>query len=164
MSESARAGGPNNTKLGGELAARAKIGRDQWMRCPPRCWLDVRRRRAGPVSAGCTSRVLELMGPDAAPRIGTWLSMITSAFLVGAALGGIVFGWLGDRVGRVRAMAWSVLVYSVFSGLCAFAQTPWQLAVFRCVASVGMGLLRCPMSSNASFPKVMARTKTSGTM
>ena len=64
----------------------------------------------------------ELMGPDATQHFGTWMSNITAAFLVGAAAGGIVFGWLGDRIGRVRAMAWSVLVYSVFSGLCAFVQ------------------------------------------
>src|SRR5580658_4177808 len=37
--------------------------------------------------------------------IGHWMGNITACFLVGAALGGIVFGWLGDRIGRVRAMA-----------------------------------------------------------
>lgn len=71
--------------------------------------------------------------------VGMWMGRITALFLVGAALGGLVFGWLGDRVGRVRAMTWSILTYSVFSGLCYFAQTPWQLGGLRFLAALGMG-------------------------
>src|SRR5207244_7612303 len=36
--------------------------------------------------------------------VGHWMGIATAAFLLGAALGGVVFGWLGDRIGRVRAM------------------------------------------------------------
>lgn len=61
--------------------------------------------------------LLELMGEEAATNIGGWMAWITAGFLVGAACGGILFGWLGDRVGRVRAMIWSVLTYAIFSGL-----------------------------------------------
>src|SRR5437870_13278147 len=43
--------------------------------------------------------------------IGVWMSVITALFLVGAACGGLAFGWLGDRLGRVRAMTLSILVY-----------------------------------------------------
>ena len=71
--------------------------------------------------------------------IGRWMGWITAAFLVGAAGGGILFGWLGDRIGRVKAMVWSVLFYSVFSGLCCFVQAPWQLFTLRFLASLGMG-------------------------
>jgi len=74
-----------------------------------------------------------------AERIGSWTSWVIAAFLVGAAAGGVLFGWLGDRIGRVRAMVWSVLVYSVFSGLCGFAEAPWHLAALRFIASLGMG-------------------------
>jgi SHS family sialic acid transporter-like MFS transporter len=81
----------------------------------------------------------ELMGAEADLNIGAWIARITAGFLVGAAVGGILFGWLGDRVGRVRAMVWSVLTYAVFSGLCGFAQTPWQLGGLRFVAALGMG-------------------------
>jgi MFS family permease len=81
-----------------------------------------------------------LMGPTATPGdIGGWLGIVTALFLVGAAAGGVVFGWLGDRVGRVRAMTVAVVVYSLFSAMCAFAQEPWQLAVPRLFASFGMG-------------------------
>src|SRR5438105_3268033 len=52
--------------------------------------------------------------------IGQWMGYVTALFLVGAAAGGLVFGWLGDRFGRVRTMALSVLTYSIFTGLCFF--------------------------------------------
>src|SRR5690349_16859715 len=71
--------------------------------------------------------------------IGLWFSVATAGFLVGAATGGVLFGWLGDRVGRVRAMTLSVLVYALFSGACGFATAAWQVAVLRFVASLGMG-------------------------
>lgn len=71
--------------------------------------------------------------------VGDWIAKITAAFLLGAALGGIVFGWLGDKVGRVRALSWSILAYSLFTGACYFAQTPWQLAGMRFIAALGMG-------------------------
>jgi SHS family sialic acid transporter-like MFS transporter len=71
--------------------------------------------------------------------VGRWMGRITAAFLVGAALGGVVFGWLGDRVGRVRAMSLSILCYSLFSGAAFFAMEPWHLGVFRFLAALGMG-------------------------
>jgi SHS family sialic acid transporter-like MFS transporter len=71
--------------------------------------------------------------------IGPWFGRIIAVFLVGAAFGGFALGWLGDRIGRTRAMVWSVLAYSVFSGLGAIVTAPWQLAVFRFLAALGMG-------------------------
>lgn len=71
--------------------------------------------------------------------VGRWMGMVTAAFLVGAAFGGVLFGWLGDKIGRVRAMAASILVYSVFTGLIYFATEPWHLGVCRFVAALGMG-------------------------
>jgi MFS transporter, SHS family, sialic acid transporter len=72
-------------------------------------------------------------------EVGLWNSYIVAAFLLGAALGGWFFGWLGDRIGRVRAMALSVLMYSVFTGLCGLAQNGWHLAGLRFLSAVGMG-------------------------
>lgn len=68
-----------------------------------------------------------------------WIGVITACFLLGAALGGLVFGWLGDRLGRVRAMIMSVLAYSLFTGLMYFANSPWQLGACRFLAAIGMG-------------------------
>ncbi len=71
--------------------------------------------------------------------IQLWMGRITASFLLGAAAGGLLFGWLGDRIGRVRAMVLSVLAYSLFTGLNYFAEAPWHLALFRFVAALGMG-------------------------
>ncbi|MEO5804596.1 MAG: MFS transporter [Verrucomicrobiota bacterium] len=68
-----------------------------------------------------------------------WMGIVTALFLLGAAAGGVVFGWLGDRIGRVKAMTWSILCYTLFTGLCYFATAPWHLAAFRFVAALGMG-------------------------
>src|SRR5438034_695823 len=68
-----------------------------------------------------------------------WMGRITALFLLGAAGGGLVFGWLGDRIGRVRAMTLSILAYSLFTGLAYFAQQPWHLGAFRFIAALGMG-------------------------
>src|SRR4051812_9893495 len=68
-----------------------------------------------------------------------WHQIIDACFLFGAAAGGLVFGWLGDRIGRVRAMAFSILVYSGFTGLLYFAHSPAQIAVLRFIAAIGMG-------------------------
>ena len=78
--------------------------------------------------------MVELLGPGtpgSPPPIFEWILGITAAFLVGAALGGVFFGWLGDRIGRVKAMVLSVFTYSVFSGLCCFSQAPWQMGALR---------------------------------
>ena len=68
-----------------------------------------------------------------------WHGIIDACFLLGAAAGGLVFGWLGDRIGRVRAMAFAILVYSGFTGLLFFVNHPWQIAALRFLAALGMG-------------------------
>ena len=71
--------------------------------------------------------------------VGLWNGVITAGFLVGAATGGVLFGWLGDRLGRVRAMMLSVFTYAIFSGLCGFAGSATQVAACRFIAALGMG-------------------------
>src|SRR5262245_35768698 len=56
-----------------------------------------------------------------------WNGIITALFLVGAATGGVLFGWLGDRIGRVRAMMLSVLTYALVSGMAGFANAAWEI-------------------------------------
>jgi MFS family permease len=68
-----------------------------------------------------------------------WFGVILSVFLVGAATGGVLFGWLGDRIGRVRAMSLSIFTYAIFTGLCGFASEAWHIAALRFIASLGMG-------------------------
>ncbi len=71
--------------------------------------------------------------------VGYWMGIVTALFLLGAACGGLFFGWLGDKIGRVRAMSASILCYSLFTGLCYFAKEPWHLGFFRFLAALGMG-------------------------
>ena len=77
--------------------------------------------------------------PQQEQQVGFLFGVVIAIFLVGAATGGVLFGWLGDRVGRVRAMSLSVLTYALFTGFCGFAQTPLQLGILRFIASLGMG-------------------------
>lgn len=81
----------------------------------------------------------ELLGTQADQQVGLWMGYITALFLLGAAGGGLVFGWLGDKIGRVRAMVASIVVYSLFTGTCYFASAAWQLGLFRFIAAIGMG-------------------------
>ena len=71
--------------------------------------------------------------------VGLWFGVITAGFLVGAATGGVLFGWLGDRIGRVRAMTLSVLTYALFTGLCGVVGEAWQVGLLRFIAALGMG-------------------------
>src|SRR4051812_26634883 len=66
--------------------------------------------------------------------LGWWNQLIAAMFLWGAALGGLVFGYLGDRIGRVKAMSLSILIYSIFTGLLFFSQSPAHIAALRFVA------------------------------
>lgn len=68
-----------------------------------------------------------------------WFGWLTCAFLFGAASGGLLFGRLGDRFGRSKAMAWSILTYSVMSGVASLSQSPWQLLVLWYLACTGVG-------------------------
>jgi MFS family permease len=83
--------------------------------------------------------LLSLLGSGGDVAVGPWNARITACFLLGAAAGGFVFGWLGDRIGRVRALSASILTYSLFTGFSYFAQQPWHLGVLRFVGALGMG-------------------------
>ena len=81
----------------------------------------------------------DLLGPASKEDAGKWFGAIIAVFLVGAASGGVLFGWLGDRIGRVRAMSLSIFTYAIFTGLCGFATEAWHIAGARFIASLGMG-------------------------
>lgn len=69
----------------------------------------------------------------------TTAGLLGSVTLLASAAGGMVFGVFADRYGRTRALMASILIYSVFTGACGFAQTVGQLAVFRILLGLGMG-------------------------
>ncbi len=82
----------------------------------------------------------DLLGSDADPeRVNSLYGVILACFLVGAATGGVLFGWLGDKIGRVKAMTVSVLLYSLCSGFSALSTSAEQFAVLRFLGALGMG-------------------------
>jgi MFS family permease len=64
---------------------------------------------------------------------------LVTATLAGAVIGGLVFGMLSDRIGRVRVLTWTIVLFAVFTGLCAFAQGYWDLLAYRTIAGLGLG-------------------------
>ncbi|MFN0076304.1 MAG: MFS transporter [Prosthecobacter sp.] len=81
----------------------------------------------------------DLLPTSTAAEQGQWFTVIIAVFLVGAATGGVLFGWLGDKMGRVKAMTLAIFTYAIFTGLCAFVTEAWQFAGLRFIASLGMG-------------------------
>src|SRR5690242_14206660 len=67
------------------------------------------------------------------------MGLLTSVALIASAFGGIVFGRLADRIGRVRAMTWSILIYSGATAGLATAGALWQLVMWRTLVGIGMG-------------------------
>ena len=81
-----------------------------------------------------------LLGDAFTPTLGgDWFARFTAALMLGAAIGGILLGSLGDRIGRTRALGVSILFYSVFAGLGAFVQTQEQMLVLRFMVGLGVG-------------------------
>lgn len=81
-----------------------------------------------------------LLGGDVAEQAVTqWFAWYQAAFLFGAAAGGWLFGWLGDRCGRTRSMGWCVLCYSLFTCACYFTRDAPLMLGFRCLACLGIG-------------------------
>jgi MFS family permease len=64
---------------------------------------------------------------------------LVTATLIGAVIGGIGFGMISDRIGRVRVLTWTIVVFAVFTGLCALAQGYYDLLLYRTLAGVGLG-------------------------
>jgi MFS family permease len=80
-----------------------------------------------------------LADPESRARVTHVVGWMTSALLIGWGTGGIVFGYLTDRLGRARTLLLTMLVYACATAACAFAPNIWVLAVLRFVASLGIG-------------------------
>lgn len=71
--------------------------------------------------------------------IKTAASWSTSIFLVGWASGGLIFGMFGDRLGRVRTLTLTILLYSIFTGLSALSISVWDFCAYRFLTGLGVG-------------------------
>jgi MFS family permease len=81
-----------------------------------------------------------LLGDAYTPTLGgDWFARFTAALMFGAAVGGVLLGNLGDRIGRTRAMGLSVLVYSLFAAAGAWVKTQEQMLILRFLVGLGVG-------------------------
>jgi MFS family permease len=86
-----------------------------------------------------TPAVRDLLPDLPAEWLPTYAGWTTTIFIAGWATGGLLFGLMGDRWGRVRTMSLTILLYSIFTGLSGLAQGWWDFALFRFLAGMGIG-------------------------
>ncbi len=74
-----------------------------------------------------------------AGRVAEAAGYSTMMFMIGWAIGGIIFGIMGDRIGRVKTMMWSILFYSIFTGLSVLSVGVWDFSAYRLLTGLGVG-------------------------
>jgi MFS family permease len=78
-------------------------------------------------------------GPPSQDDVFFYGGITTMIFLLGWAIGGLFFGVLGDRIGRARVMLWTILIYSLCTGLSALSVSIWDFAFYRFITGLGVG-------------------------
>lgn len=105
------------------------------------CWM-------GGIFDGMDSTLMSVVMPTAIGEllhsadkavIGPVAAYVTSVFLIGWMLGGVIFGIIGDKLGRVRSMVFSILLYAIFTGLAGLTHDWHQLALCRFLTGLGIG-------------------------
>jgi MFS family permease len=93
------------------------------------------------VAPNCIPTLLHLTPGSAAAHEATvfWTGTITSMLLVSWAAGGVLFGWIADRIGRKRALFVTIALYAAGTGLCALVGSLWQLILCRTISALGIG-------------------------
>jgi len=93
------------------------------------------------VAPNCIPTLLHLPLGSQLAKAATaqWTGILTALLLVGWALGGTLFGYVADRIGRERALILTILVYALGTASCALAPSLPVLIVCRAIASLGIG-------------------------
>jgi len=87
-----------------------------------------------------TPALKELLGTRASAENIDWYGgLIFALFIVGWALGGVIFGILADYLGRARTLVLTILIYAIFTGLAALSHSWWELALYRFLTALGIG-------------------------
>ena len=81
----------------------------------------------------------ELLNTKSHSVVGVYASIIIATFMLGWAIGGTLFGILADRIGRARTLVYTILLYAIFTGLCAFAHSWQEMAFYRFLVGCGIG-------------------------
>jgi MFS family permease len=77
--------------------------------------------------------------PEQKAMVADYSGYATSIFLIGWASGGLIFGMMGDRFGRAKVMLWTILIYSLCTGLSALSVGFWDFAFYRFLTGLGVG-------------------------
>lgn len=95
----------------------------------------------GQIIVASMSEAMNALLPKGTSRhdVSFYLNVTLAAFLLGGAIGGVGFGMLSDRIGRTKTMIFTILMYSAFTCVSAFAQNWWQLALMRFLVGTGVG-------------------------
>jgi MFS family permease len=84
--------------------------------------------------------IMELLGGKVSGAVlDEQAGISTAIFMVGWALGGVLFGMLGDRIGRAKTMTLTILSYSIFTGLSMFSTGLWDFNAYRFLCGFGVG-------------------------
>lgn len=120
-----------------------EAGAEPWYReLSPACWRTLRLAGAAWTFDVFDSFLLSLTLPAMVAVFALTKAeagAIGSVLAAGLVVGGIAFGWVADRIGRVRSLLLCVALYSCFSGVTAFAPSVTWVAVLRFCAGLGMG-------------------------
>lgn len=131
------------------LQVQAVSGRRWYEEVTPYMWLVLLIGSLGWVFAAFEGQIFVASMKEAMPAllpagtqaggVDSYNNLAMAAFLVGGTLGGVLFGMLSDRIGRITTMILTILMYSLFTGLTALAQTWWQMVLLRCLVAMGAG-------------------------
>jgi len=83
--------------------------------------------------------ISELIGTKSHAVVGLHGSYIIAMFMVGWALGAMLFGMLADYIGRAKTLTITILLYAICTGLCALANNWWELGFYRFLVGAGIG-------------------------
>ncbi|MGD0500768.1 MAG: MFS transporter [Bryobacteraceae bacterium] len=126
---------------GGKYSWRKELNRYQWfvVSVASMGWMfDTMTQQI--FALGRRSAMHDLLGGGATDSsIAAQAGYATSIFMIGWALGGVVFGVLGDRIGRARTMMMTILFFTVFTGLSVFARGIWDFNAYRFLCGLGVG-------------------------
>ena len=81
----------------------------------------------------------EVIAAQHGADVGSAAGLATSIFMLGWAIGGIGFGIMGDRVGRVKTLMLTILLYAIFTGLSAFSRSTFDFNAYRFLTGLGVG-------------------------
>ncbi|HVA47761.1 MAG TPA: MFS transporter [Pirellulales bacterium] len=119
----------------------AEVSRYQWLALAIASLGWVFDVFEGQIFVASMNEAMPELLPKDTPRqtIAYFANLTFAAFLLGGAVGGVAFGMLSDRIGRTKTMIYTILVYSLFTSVSAFARTWWELAGLRFVVAMGVG-------------------------